>query len=161
MTKVMELYLEVQTAARKYESVVATAWMEANRRFSTDMAQRFVNNGEVLPAKDAHKIWLAIANDTLMETHLSEFFLDAQRRLLRAGMDFLLAERKFVEQLVEPAGFPTRSEIDELHHTVHILKQRVRKLEKAAAGEVSPSARSAGTQSRQAAAKRSGKGAQR
>ena len=40
MTKVIELYLEVQTAARKYESVVASAWMEANRRFSTDMAQR-------------------------------------------------------------------------------------------------------------------------
>ena len=30
-------------------------------------------------------------------------------------MDFLLAERELVEQLVEPAGLPTRTEIDELH----------------------------------------------
>ena len=44
-------------------------------------------------------------------------------------MDFLLAERKLVEQLVEPAGLPTRTEIDELHHTVQTLKRRVRALE--------------------------------
>lgn len=160
MAEVMELYLEVQTAARAYESVVASAWMEANRRFTADLAQRFGSSGQVLPAKDAHKIWLTVANETLMESHRSEPFLDAQRRLLRAGMDFLLAERRFVEQLVEPAGFPTRTEIDELHRTVHTLKQRVRRLEKAAASEVKPPARSASTRTRTAAAKRSGKGAQ-
>jgi len=161
MAEVMELYLEVQTAARAYESVVASAWMEASRRFTADLALRFGNDGEVLAAKDAHKVWLAIADKTLMETHRSEPFLDAQRRLLRAGMEFLLAERKFVEQLVEPAGFPTRSEIDELHRTVHTLKQRVRTLEKAAAAQVKPPSRSVGARSRSAAAKRSGNGAQR
>ena len=64
-----------------------------------------------------------------MRTHRSPAFLEAQRQLLRAGMDFLLAERKLVEQLVEPAGLPTRTEIDELHNTVHTLKRRVRALE--------------------------------
>jgi hypothetical protein len=161
MAEVMELYLAVQTAARAYESVVASAWIEANRRFTADLAERFGSKGEVLAAKDAHKVWLAIANDTLMETHRSEPFLDAQRQLLRAGMDFLLAERKFVEQLVEPAGFPTRTEIDELHQTVHTLKQRVRTLEKKAASEAKSPARSASTRARPAAAKRAGKGAQR
>jgi hypothetical protein len=37
-----------------------------------------------------------------------------------------------VESLVEPAGLPTRSEIDEVHHSVLDLKRRVRALEKAA-----------------------------
>lgn len=161
MAEVMELYLGVQTAARAYEGVVASAWMEANRRFTADLAERFGKSGEVLPAKDAHQAWLAIANDTLMESQRSEPFLDAQRTLLRAGMDFLLAERRFVEQLVEPAGFPTRTEIDELHRTVHTLKQRVRRLEKAAVSEVTAPARAASTRKRPAAAKRSGKGAQR
>ena len=40
-------------------------------------------------------------------------------------MDFLLAEREFVEALVEPAGLPTRTEIDEVHRTVQELKRRV------------------------------------
>ena len=48
-------------------------------------------------------------------------------------MAFLLAEREVVESMVEPAGLPTRSEIDEVHHSVQELKRRVRALEKAGA----------------------------
>ena len=53
-------------------------------------------------------------------------------------MDFLLAERGLVEAMVEPAGLPTRTEIDEVHRSVHELKNRVRALEKAAAKTSAP-----------------------
>ena len=39
-------------------------------------------------------------------------------------MDFLLAQREVVENLVEPAGLPTRTEIDEVHRSIHELKRR-------------------------------------
>ena len=130
MAQVMELYLAVQSSARSYEGVVAQAWVEVNQRFAAEVSKRFTSGQTPLPAKDALKAWLDIANDTLMRTHRSTPFLEAQRQLLRAGMDFLLAERKLVEQLVEPAGLPTRTEIDELHNTVHTLKRRVRALER-------------------------------
>jgi hypothetical protein len=48
-------------------------------------------------------------------------------------MDFLLAEREMVEAMVEPAGLPTRTEMDEVHRSLHELKRRVRTLEKAPA----------------------------
>jgi len=130
MAQVMELYLAVQSSARRYEGVVAQAWVEVNQSFAAEVSKRFTDGQPPLPAKDALKAWLDIANDTLMRTHRSTSFLEAQRQLLRAGMDFLLAERKLVEQLVEPAGLPTRTEIDELHNTVHTLKRRVRALER-------------------------------
>ena len=66
MAEVMELYLQVQTAARSYEGVVARAWMEVNQRFAADLSKRFAKDGQVLPAKEALKIWLDIANETLM-----------------------------------------------------------------------------------------------
>jgi polyhydroxyalkanoate synthase subunit PhaE len=81
-------------------------------------------------SKEALRTWLSIADEVLTRTHRSPGYLEAQRRLLRAGMDFLLAERELVEALVEPAGLPTRSEIDELHKTVQSLKRQVRALEK-------------------------------
>jgi len=130
MAQVMELYLAVQSSARQYEGVVAQSWVEVNQRFATEVSKRFTSGETPLPPKDALKAWLDIANDTLMRTHRSTPFLEAQRQLLRAGMDFLLAERKLVEKLVEPAGLPTRSEIDELHQTVQTLKRRVRTLER-------------------------------
>jgi len=92
-----------------------------------------------------------IANQTLVETHRSAEFLTAQRELLRTGMDFLLAEREFVEKLVEPPGLPTRSEIDEVHRSVWELKRRIRELERRDV------ARSDGAQNR----KRSGQSAGR
>ena len=48
-------------------------------------------------------------------------------------MNFMLIQREFLEGLVEPAGLPTRSEIDELHRSVHTLKHRVKTLEKTVA----------------------------
>jgi hypothetical protein len=147
MAKVMELWLQVQQSARTYEAVVAGAWGEANQRFTAEF-NRLAATGEApkLP-KDALKLWLDIANRTLLETHRSERFLTAQGELLRHGMDFLLGERALIEGLVEPAGLPTRSEIDEVHRSVQDLKRRVRVLEKA-----STAPRAASGKTRQAAA---------
>ena len=41
MAGVMELYLQVQTAARSYEGVVARAWVEVNQRFAAERIQAF------------------------------------------------------------------------------------------------------------------------
>jgi hypothetical protein len=161
MAQVMELYLEVQTAARSYEGVVARAWVEVNQRFAGEVAKRFNSDRQLLQAKDALKIWLDIANETLMKSHRSTAFLEAQRQLLRAGMDFLLAERKLVEQLVEPAGLPTRSELDELHNTVQTLKRRVRALERARDAEGRSPSRQVAARPRSRTAKRSATGGKR
>ncbi len=133
MAKVMERWVAVQTSARTYESVVASAWTEANTRFAEDISQRYSALKDIPDAKESLKLWLDTANQVLLETHRSEKFLDAQRQLLRNGLDFMLTEREFIEGLVEPAGLPTRTEIDEVHHSIHELKRRVRALERAAA----------------------------
>jgi polyhydroxyalkanoate synthase subunit PhaE len=133
MAKVTQLGLSVQKSASTYESVVAGAWVQANARFAERFSQR-AGTGKNLPdAKESLKLWLDTANDVLLETHRSQKFLDAQRQLLRDGMDFMLAEREYVEALVEPAGLPTRTEMDEVHRSVYELKRRVKALERASA----------------------------
>jgi polyhydroxyalkanoate synthase subunit PhaE len=138
MGKVMQLWLQVQQAARAYEAVAAGAWHEASQRFATEY-QKLARAGQA-PSQpsEALKLWLEIANRTLLETHRSEPFLAAQGELLRHGMTFLLAEREMVESMVEPAGLPTRTEVDEVHRSVQELKRRVRALEKAGAGADPP-----------------------
>ena len=133
MAKVLELWLQVQQAARTYEAVVAGAWAEANQRFTAELNRLAAAGTAPRQPEDALKLWLDIANRALLETHRSERFLKAQGELLRQGMDFLLGERALIEGLVEPAGLPTRSEIDEVHRSVQELKRRVRALEKAKA----------------------------
>ncbi len=98
------------------------------------MAERQrAGNGELDP-KEALKVWLDIATQVLIETHRSPEFLEAQQQLLRAGLDFMLAEREFVETLVKPMGLPTRSEIDEVHRNVQDLKSRSKRCRKLCGG---------------------------
>jgi hypothetical protein len=130
LVELMDLYLAVQTATRAYETVVGGAWTKANQRFAEEISQRALAGTGLHPGKEALKVWMDVANQTLLETHRSTEFLTAQRDLLRAGMDFLRAERQLFEQLVEPIGLPTRTEIDEVHRSVLDLKRRVRELER-------------------------------
>jgi hypothetical protein len=130
MVELMDLYVAVQAATRAYETVVASAWTKASQRFAEDISQRAQTGKGLRPGKKALEVWMDIANQTLVETHRSAEFLTAQRDLLRRGMDFLLAERQLFEQLVEPAGLPTRTEIDEVHRSVWELKRRIRELER-------------------------------
>jgi hypothetical protein len=128
--RLAELWLEVQAAISSYQQIVSEAWILASQRFGTALAERHPPGADRLSAREAIRLWLEIADKTLMETHRSEGFLTARRRLLRSGIDFLLTERELVESIAEPAGFPTRTEIDEVHQSVQELKRRVRALEK-------------------------------
>jgi polyhydroxyalkanoate synthase subunit PhaE len=129
MARLTDRWIEFQTASRAYEGVVGAAWITANRAFAGRLQERFTA-GEATQPDDALKLWLDTANETLLETQRSPSFLESQRRLLRCGMDFLLAQREVVEKVVEPAGLPTRTEIDEVHRSIHELKRRLRRLER-------------------------------
>jgi polyhydroxyalkanoate synthase subunit PhaE len=131
MARIMGLWFQAQKATGAYEAVIATAWTQAYRRFLDELRARHDAREMVLKPRDILKLWLDIANQTLLETHRSAKFLEAQAAMLRQGMDLVLAERQMIEFMVEPAGLPTRSEIDEVHHSVQDLKRRVRTLEKA------------------------------
>jgi len=130
MARVMEQWLAVQKSTQEYEYILAGNWAEANTRFAEHMAERQrAGEGELNP-KESLKVWLDISNQVLLETQQSEKFLAAQRQLLRDGLDFILVEREFIENLVKPIGLPTRSEIDEVHRNVHDLKKQVKGLQK-------------------------------
>ncbi len=129
----VELFVDVQTASRAYEAQIAQAWAEANQGFAAAMAGSATDPGALAP-RAALRTWLASADEVFTKLQRSADFLETQRRLMRAGIDYLLAEREVFELLVAPAGLPTRSEVDELHLTVQKLKRRIRVLERAGAG---------------------------
>ena len=70
--------------------------------------------------------WLVIANDELIRTQRTDEFLKAQRELLSAGVTYRLKERELVEVWCETHSIPTRTEVDDLHRTVHELRGQVR-----------------------------------
>ena len=82
------------------------------------------------PGAKGSSCWFSIANQTLLETHRSSEFLEAQRKLLRAAMDYRLQLRAVAEEFCETFQIPGRTEVDELARTVHELRREVRALKR-------------------------------
>jgi len=124
--KATKEWLQLREASAEYRTVTAAAWSRAFEKFSKEVATDpdAMSRG-FRPMIDR---WLDVANDELIRTQRTDEFLAAQRKLLRAGVDYRLKERELVEIWSETHSIPTRTEIDDLHRIVHDLRGQVRKL---------------------------------
>lgn len=126
-----ELSVKVQSLSQQLQGLVNATWAAANQQFTAELGTPPAD-GDPAPTPGQHlRRWLEIANEAFMATHRSPEYLQVQQALFSASMQLVLAQRRVLEQtLVEPAGLPTRAEIDEVHHSVQDLKRRVRQLER-------------------------------
>jgi polyhydroxyalkanoate synthase subunit PhaE len=119
-------WLALREASAAYRGVTAGAWTRAFQTFSKETAKdpKLLEQG----FRTVLDRWLGIANDELIRTQRTDEFLKAQRELLAAGVAYRLKERELVEVWCETHSIPTRTEVDDLHRTVHELRGQVRAL---------------------------------
>ncbi len=130
MARLTELYTEVQAAKIRFDGIVAKAWSTANEGFAAAVRERQATGEEPLGPEEALRLWLSLADTALTHAQRTTEYLEAQSAVLRASMDYLLAQRELGERVLDSFGAPTRSELDEVHHSVQELKRRVRALER-------------------------------
>jgi polyhydroxyalkanoate synthase subunit PhaE len=113
-----------------FQSILMKGWNAAFERFSHDIS----SSKEKLPWtwRGMADRWLATVNDTMIDVHRSEAFVEAQRRMLRSASDHRLQERKIAEAWCNALHVPTRTEMDEVQHTVTDLRRQLRALQRAA-----------------------------
>lgn len=128
--KTTEEWVRLKESSSEYRMVTAKAWMRAQQRFAKEVGADPASWAQ--DAGDHLKRWLDIANEELIATQRTNEFLIAQRKLLRAGVDYKLRERALIEAWCERHAIPTRSEVDELHAQVHALRRDMRRLYKTA-----------------------------
>lgn len=119
-------WIGLREASAAYRSVTAAAWSRAFQTFSGETAK-----DPGLLQKGWRAVldrWLVIANEELIRTQRTDAFLKAQRELLSAGVEYRFKERELVEVWCETHSMPTRTEVDDLHRTVHDLRGQVREL---------------------------------
>ena len=74
--------------------------------------------GHSLDQKRALALWTEVANKELLQTQRSEQFLSSQRELIRCSTDLRIAQQDLVEHFGKQYGFPTRTELDDVHRTL-------------------------------------------
>ena len=109
-----------------YQAIVQDAWRSASERFFRVLSD--ASRAPLSSARELLDLWVATANETLIEMHRTPKFLAAQRNVTRSSADYRLQERAIAETFCEVHHIPTRSEVDELQRTVVELRRQVRAL---------------------------------
>jgi polyhydroxyalkanoate synthesis regulator phasin len=122
---VLQAWMTLRRCGLEHNAVVLEAWLQAGRRFSEQLAGR-----SRIDAKEALKVWTETANTQLLQTQRSERFLQTQAAMIRATTGLRLAQQELVEHVGKQYGFPTRTELDDVHRTVTELRREVRALQR-------------------------------
>lgn len=127
--RVFQAWLKLRRASLEHTTVVLEAWVKAASNFSEQLAG-FKRHGKHKNAKEVLTLWVDLANQRLLETQSSERFLRTQSALLAASTDLRFAQREVTEYYGSMFGFPTRTELDDVHKTVTELKRELRTLKR-------------------------------
>jgi hypothetical protein len=128
--RVMQAWSEMRRRTLEHNAVVLQAWMRAGHGFAKRLSERPADQ----PAPDSRALlamWTEIANAELLETQRSEPFLAAQSAMIRASTDLKVAQQDLVEHVGKQYGFPTRTELDDVHRAVTEMRRELRALRRA------------------------------
>jgi len=124
---VLQAWMNVRRRGLEHNAVVLQAWLQASRRFTEQLAGRSASDTK-LDAKTALALWTETANRQLLESQRSEPFLQSQAAMIRATTALRMAQQELVEHFGKQYGFPTRTELDDVHRTVTELRRELRAL---------------------------------
>ncbi|MFL9903088.1 poly(R)-hydroxyalkanoic acid synthase subunit PhaE [Paraburkholderia fungorum] len=128
LAELQQLSIKRDKAVLAYQGVVQRAWNSALERFMKILSS--ATGDTPTTWRGLTDRWLKVANETLIEAHRSETFVEAQTRMLRAASDYRLQERALAESWCEAWHIPTRTEVDEIQHTVTELRRQIRLLQR-------------------------------
>jgi polyhydroxyalkanoate synthase subunit PhaE len=81
-------------------------------------------------AKDHYAMWLKILEGHYMNLFKSKEYTDALHKTLGKMEDFILAKDETIRDFLQLLPIPTNKEMDDLYKEFHLLKKRVKELEK-------------------------------
>lgn len=131
-----KLWIDRTRDIEHYYEVVQGAWNRAYERFMKAIGEK--TGAPITTGRELLDLWLATANQSLVEMHRSKEFLDAQRRMTRSSTDYRLAEQEIAEAFCEMHHIPTRTEMDEMQRAVTELRREVRALKRGNADAAAP-----------------------
>jgi hypothetical protein len=105
--------------------------MEKSFKVLQEKLQSMAREG-TLPkeTKDHYAMWIKILEGHYMNLFKSKEYTDALHKTLGKMQDFILAKNETLQDFLKLLPIPTNKEMDDLYKEFHLLKKRVKELEK-------------------------------
>jgi class III poly(R)-hydroxyalkanoic acid synthase PhaE subunit len=76
------------------------------------------------------ELWVAVADEQFLELFHSERYAQVQSQYVNSSMALRSQQRELVEIMLRMNDLPTRSDLDEAHHNIFLLRKEVKALKK-------------------------------
>ncbi|MBV8912052.1 MAG: hypothetical protein JOZ05_03300, partial [Acetobacteraceae bacterium] len=139
--RVMKAWTELRRRTLEHQRIVLEAWVRAGRRYMEELSGHAGVDGKPLQPKRAFALWTEVANRQLLETQRSDPFLQSQREMIRASTELRMAQQELVEHFGKQYGFPTRTELDDVHRTLTEMRRELRRMRRELADAQAAAAR--------------------
>src|SRR3954469_12194825 len=123
---VFNAWVAMRRHSLEHNRVMLEAWLKAAGAFAQTLNARADKGETIESSREVLALWVETANEVLLETQRSDAFLTTQRDLLKASTDLRLAQQELAEFYSEMFGYPTRTELDDVHKTVTELRRELR-----------------------------------
>lgn len=125
-----DAWADLRRASAHFQLVVADIWTDVFEQVLRGLAERGQADQPIQSLHELLQYWSSVADRQLEAAFAGEPFLQAQRQLFNAAMRYRLHEQQIVELSLRASYVPTRSEIDEVHHSLYELRKELRALRK-------------------------------
>jgi polyhydroxyalkanoate synthase subunit PhaE len=126
-TRVFQAWMTLRRCSLEHNAVTLEGWLRAGRNYAEQLGKPDASGNDARKLLD---LWIETANRVLIETQRSEPFLRTQAALIRASTALKMAQRDLAEYYGERFGFPTRTELDDVHRSVTELRRELRALQR-------------------------------
>jgi class III poly(R)-hydroxyalkanoic acid synthase PhaE subunit len=131
---VFNAWVAMRRHGLEHNTVMLEAWLKAAGAFAKTLNERAERGETFESSREVMALWVETANEVLLEAQRSDAFLKTQRDLLKASTDLRLAQQELAEFYSEMFGYPTRTELDDVHKTVTELRRELRAFKRESRG---------------------------
>jgi class III poly(R)-hydroxyalkanoic acid synthase PhaE subunit len=131
--KSFDAWINFYKANFEYQVVLVDVWLKAFEELTRELAS-FTEKGETLQNwQQFLQVWSSVFDRVFAQTFRSADALEIQGKFLNSAMTSRLYQQQLMEVFLKMYDLPTRSEVDEIHHSIYELRKEVKSLKKALA----------------------------
>ncbi len=120
-------------ASFDYQIVLLDVWLKAFDELMRELASSEEKGETVQNWQQFLQVWSSVFDRVFAQTCRTENALEVQGNFLNSAMTYRLYQQQLMEVLLKMYDLPTRSEVDEIHHSIYELRKEVKSFKKALA----------------------------
>ena len=133
LLKSFDAWANFSKASFDYQLVLLDVWLKTSEELMPELISSKGTEGTVRNLQEFLQVWSSTFDRVFAQRLRSEEALKIQGEFLNSAMLYRLYQQQLMEVFLKMYNLPTRSEVDEVHHSIYELRKEVKSLKKALA----------------------------